>query len=175
MVSSLLYVAKPKLSDLKEARDIFKMNYYKNGGSLLVKSVAPSLFNMRNILLIKRSINKNSKPKVIGYIHFVHNLKRDKKDTLYYGASWNDNNVYIAQIALLNEFKGHGIASQLIDHTLKQHCRGKDVYAHVNVENIKSRNLLNRFGFKVIGVYTPKGDYHGKSNYKALIYHKYMV
>lgn len=169
----MIHVTGLKLKDLNQAKHVFSMNYYKNGGNLLVKSVAPNLFNMRNIVIAKH-FRHVSKHKVVGYLHFVSNVKLDKKDLIYNGYVWNNTNVYLAQTAILDEFKSHGIASQLLKYVLDNHCSGKDVYAHISVNNEKSKRLLSKFGFEVIGEFTPKGKYHGQENYKALIYHKYV-
>ena len=58
----MIRITRFKFKDLNQAKDVFNTNYYKNGGNLLVKSVAPNLFNMINIVIVKHSKHV-SKPK----------------------------------------------------------------------------------------------------------------
>jgi ribosomal protein S18 acetylase RimI-like enzyme len=72
-----------------------------------------------------------------------------------YVARWNDE-IRIVDIALLPEFRGHGIGSQLIMELLDEGSRsGKNVSIHVEVFNPAFR-LYKRLGFEIVedkGVY----------------------
>ena len=122
--------AKNTLDENEEKRvlEINKSNLAKNGGELHYEGI----LDHDIVVLVKY------KQVVIGY-------------ALLKKAFLDENDIYVMQVAIDNNFKHLGIGTNMYDYAYKHLKNYKYFTANVNPDNKISKNFHKKCGFKLIG------------------------
>lgn len=113
--------------------DVVRPNLRINGGTLNYSGLTYD-----SDFLILCTLDK----KIIGFISII------KDDNMY----------YIYQIAVINDFKRKGIATELINH-IKELDNDATIVAHARSYNEASKNMLLKNGFVYVDELSTKDNY----------------